>query len=1442
MGSVDPPVDKRLLELEQRFQEVFENTSQIIYSHDLAGRFTALNSTGELLTGYSREEAYERNIRDILAPEFRPLVQSMIEAKLGGAGETSYEVKIITKSGQALWLELDTRLQYRDGKPVGVLGFARDIASRRRYQLLLSEVAAATTATAGDDYFQSLAGRLVEALGAELAFAAELPPEEPGSLRFLAVRHRSASVEPFTCDVSTGWADALEAGSLYVAENWRAIHPGEPLGQRFEIDSVVAAPLRDSAGLVTGLLATLFRGPVPERKAVESALTIFASRAAMELGRSRAEQRARQAEYRYRAFIAHSTEAICRIEFTPGVPVTLPESEQVESLLDQGVIAECNDAYAQLRGLPYAGTLVGARLRDLSDAGSRLDHDLLAAGVRGGYRLSNWEVSVTAGGSRPRTLVSRMVAMGEAGQVKRLWCVLQDVTAEREAQRALAVTEQKHRALFETMASGAVYVSPAGEVTAVNTAASEILGVPREEIARRGPSGDWKCMREDGSPLPLAQTRLAQAFRKGEASAGELIGVWNQARHQWRWLLANAVPQKNEAGELQALQITFSDVSELREAQLAARESELRFRSVVESSPIAMHLFSVPSEGPVVFEQANAAAERMFGARAPQGAPVEDAFPCLSSVLNSGIRQVRDWGEVWHADRVHHEDNGRHSVYEIHAFQTSPGRVAVMYQDITERTAAEEALRKSEEQFRLLWECSHDGMRLTDADGRLLRVNEAYCRLVGLKRQEIEGKLFFVCLAPDSRNDALEDYRLRLSDAAAAVSREAEVTLWDGRKLWLETSSSIIDSEGGRRAVLTILRDVTERRRAEEALKRSERRFRDLLESASIAGVITDASGMLVFCNDALLKATGRSRDEVLGQYAFQNVLPEDVARVRQAFDLVKSAGQAARIDCRFHTKDGRVRMYDWSVSPLRDGDGRVVGTTALGVDVTEQRAIEQQQRYAQKMESLGRVAGGIAHDFNNLLTVINGYGDLALSRIRPHDPLYAPLAQMRKAGQRAADLTGQLLAFGRKQVLQTQTVNLNSVVRESGELLGRLLGNHIHFECHLSDDLHAVEADSGQLHQVLVNLVMNARDAMPQGGRLTIGTRNIELAEGEVRGLPSGLYAELVVEDTGCGMSDIVKERLFEPFFTTKEPGKGTGLGLSTAYGIIKQSGGHIMAETELGRGARFRVLLPATPEVAPEAVVVETPAPRGGTETILLVEDHDEVREFVRSALEMYGYAVLVASNAEEAIEIAGAHANPIHLLVADVMMPVVRGPELALRLLRRHPEARVLYISGYSDDALVQEGVSSKGAAFLQKPFSPDRLAAKVKELLSGTRGPARVLVVDDEEDVRRYLVQVLHDAGFVTAEARNGREALSMLAAGPFQLVITDLVMPEQEGMETIGEIRKRYPNVRIIAISGAFAAKYLKMAQLLGASRSLAKPVSPEHLVKTVQELLATHAS
>jgi PAS domain S-box-containing protein len=1426
----------RLQELERQVSEYFDDPTHIVYTHDLDGNFTSINATGERLSGYRREEILNANIRDVLPPEYHETVAAMIRAKLEGQSATSYEVEIVRKDGERVWLELHTRLQIRDGKPVGILGFARDISYRKRFQSLLGEIAAATAAESGADFFESFVEHVEQLLNAEVAFAAELLEGDGRQLRTLAARCRGESVT-LECEVNDAWSMALESQSAFVEPEWSRRFPDDPLTRRFSADSVVAAPLRDPFGKPIGLLAALFRGGLPERAIAESALTIFASRAAMELSRGRAEQRAREAEYRYRSFIEHSSEAICRIEMSSPVPVMgVPENRQVDLMLRHGVIAECNDAYARLRGMPYASTMVGVRLLDLAEAGSTLERDLLAQAVRSGYRLARWEHGSWLDSRRERRFVSSVVAMGESGYVERVWCVLQDVTEQREATEALASVEQRHSLLFQTMAAGALYVNRDGVFVAANTAAAEILGGTVEDLKSRSFPGQWRCMRADGTPLAVEDTPLGIALRTGKPVTDEIFAVWNEARQQWRWVLANAVPSPARSGQESLIQVVFSDVTDLRRAQLEARESEQRFRSVIESSPIAMHLFRARPDGAVVFEEANQAAIDMFHAKPLAGTPLVEALPAHSSMLAEGVLKVATQGGVWHVDRFFSESN---QVFEIHAFQTSPGHVAVMYQDITERSRAEEALRRSEEQFRLLWEHSHDGMRLTDLDGRILRVNEAYCQLVGLSRERLEGQLITASFAESDADWILDNYRSRVVAGPPLTRSEADVTLWDGRKVALEVSQSLVVMADGRPAVLSILRDVTERRRAERALKQSERRLRDLLESASVAGVITDAEGRINFCNGTLLRATGRSLEEVAGQPFLTSVVPADLPRATQYFDQILSRqSERARFECGLAGKDGRVRVYDWSASPLRDADGHVVAVAILGVDVTEQRAMEEQQRWVQKMESLGRVAGGIAHDFNNLLTVINGYGDLVLSRVNPRDPLYSPLTQMRKAGQRAAELTSQLLAFGRKQVLQMQTVDLNRLIEEDRELFARLLGHDVDFDCRLAADLRAVEVDPAQMHQVILSLVMNSRDAMPEGGRLTISTRNLRL-DSPSGALAPGEYVELAIEDTGCGISPAIKERIFEPFFTTKGPGKGTGLGLSTAYGVVKQSGGEIIVDSEVDQGACFRVILPAKmlPSV-PESTKVEAPGVVGGTETILLVEDNPSVRQFVRTALENLGYTVIEAAGAREALELLTTQRLPIHLLVADVVMPVMKGPELVSRLRQHYPRLPVLYISGYSDDSLVQQDISRNGAAFLQKPFSTQQIAATVKKLLSSSPSRSRILVVDDEEDVRRYMVEVLRQAGYQAAAARNGREALSQLAGGGWAMVITDLVMPEQEGMETIGEIRRRYPEVPIVAISGAFGARYLKMAEYLGASRTIAKPVAPDKLVEVVAELLA----
>jgi signal transduction histidine kinase len=399
----------------------------------------------------------------------------------------------------------------------------------------------------------------------------------------------------------------------------------------------------------------------------------------------------------------------------------------------------------------------------------------------------------------------------------------------------------------------------------------------------------------------------------------------------------------------------------------------------------------------------------------------------------------------------------------------------------------------------------------------------------------------------------------------------------------------------------------------------------------------------------------------------------------------------------------------------------------------TARQELEQQLRQSQKMEAIGRLAGGVAHDFNNLLTAINGYSSLALQRANPDDRLRGYLEEIKKAGERAATLTRQLLAFGRKQMLKPVVLNLNDVVSDMNKMLRRLIGEDIRFNARFDPDLKPIKADPGQIEQVLVNLVVNSRDAMPQGGNLTIETANFESdAEfaGKHLGLAPGHYVMLAVSDSGCGMDDKTKARIFEPFFTTKEKGRGTGLGLSTVYGIVKQSGGTVWVYSEQGKGSVFKVYFPQMEEDAEfsKPVLVETPVPPG-SETILLVEDEDIVRGLARKILEQAGYDVLDARGGDEAIRLCHELPGPIHLLLTDVVMPETSGKEIAECLAKLRPSTRVLYMSGYTDDAIVHHGVLDSDVEFIQKPFTPLALARKVREVLDAKDGKHELKVRED-----------------------------------------------------------------------------------------------------------------
>ena len=510
-----------------------------------------------------------------------------------------------------------------------------------------------------------------------------------------------------------------------------------------------------------------------------------------------------------------------------------------------------------------------------------------------------------------------------------------------------------------------------------------------------------------------------------------------------------------------------------------------------------------------------------------------------------------------------------------------------------------------------------------------------------------------------------------------------------------------------------VLRYAVERKRGEEALRASEAHHRTILENIGDAVFIADPQGRYLDVNPRACELTGYSRDELL-QLTVSDTYPAQ-DRDAAALRIVDVAGGRAAVTERpLLRKDGAILVVESNARRLPDG--RLLGAVR---DITERKRLEEQLRQAQKMEAVGRLAGGVAHDFNNVLTAIFGYADLLNEELPEGHQARQDLDEIRKAAQRASSLTRQLLAFSRQQVLQPMVLSLNDLVEDIQNMLVRLIGEDVQLRLGLSPSAGNVRADAGQIQQVLMNLVVNARDAMPTGGKLLVETANTELTEQYAEAhqpVAPGAYVMLAVSDTGSGMDAETKARIFEPFFTTKEKGRGTGLGLSTVYGIVKQSGGYVWVYSEPGRGTTFKIYLPRVDEPAePLAPPQREARTLTGTEIILLAEDDEMLRPLSKGLLERLGYRVLEAENAIRALALADAHAGPIHLLVADVVMPGGSGRELARRLANSRPDTRVLYVSGYTDDAIVHHGMLEPGLNFLQKPFTPAALARKVRDVL-------------------------------------------------------------------------------------------------------------------------------
>lgn len=750
-----------------------------------------------------------------------------------------------------------------------------------------------------------------------------------------------------------------------------------------------------------------------------------------------------------------------------------------------------------------------------------------------------------------------------------------------------------------------------------------------------------------------------------------------------------------------------------KQTEQALRESENRFRSIVENS----HDGILIVDNDFKFTYVNDVLCQMLGRSSKE-------------ILKHDFREfLDDESKELVADRYIRRQQGEKvpSVYEFNilrkdgqkrrveikstVIKDSQGKVITISQilDITESKKAEENLNFLSSAV----EQSSEGMAIADLGGHLLFVNHAWAKMHGYQSGDVVvDKHLKVFHNREQLENDVYPFNQKVLEHGF-YSGEVGHIRKDGTPFpTLMTTTLLKNKDGEPIALVGIAKDITEYKKDQEKIFR----LASVLEQASEIVMITDLKGNIEYVNPAFEKITGYTATEVMGK---NPRILKSGAQERVIYkELWKTITSGKTWHGEFVNRRKNATTYteDAVIFPVKNSSGKIINYAAVKRDITQQKKMEEEFRQAQKMEAVGRLAGGVAHDFNNLLTVIKGYSDLILHKIKSTDPFYKDIEQIHKAGEKATSLVGQLLAFSRRQVIQPKVLNLNDIVTNIDKMLRRVIGEDIVFSTELSPNLGNIKIDPGQLEQVILNIAVNARDALPGGGEITIETANVELDKfytQQHRVVLPGPYVMLAISDSGVGMDKKTQSHLFEPFFTTKEQGKGTGLGLSTVYGIVKQNRGYIWVYSEKGKGTTFKIYLPRVQEAIESLKVSEISVKSlHGTETILLTEDDTEVRNFARRVLEENGYTILEASGGSEAIHFCKKQKSQIHLLLTDVVMPGMSGKTLVERIKRLYPKMKIIFISGYTDNAIVHQRILEPGVTLIQKPFSPRQLLEKIR----------------------------------------------------------------------------------------------------------------------------------
>jgi two-component system, cell cycle sensor histidine kinase and response regulator CckA len=946
----------------------------------------------------------------------------------------------------------------------------------------------------------------------------------------------------------------------------------------------------------------------------------------------------------------------------------------------------------------------------------------------------------------------RAIAVQEADGRTLMHGFLLDITERREAESALLKLSRQTNMILNSAGDGIFGLDQEGRLTFVNRASARMLGYEPEEIIGRNGHQLWHHTKADGTRYAELDCPVLAVLSDGATRNGAEDVFWRKDGSSFPVEFISTAIREGE--EVIGAVVTFRDITARQRAERAQRQAEERFRSIFENAVEGIYQ-STPDGR---FISVNPAMARMFGYASP----------------DEMIEAISDIGRQFYIDSAHREEFKRamekgdfvagletqvrrKDGTKIWISETSRavrnviGRVCYYEGTIEDVTAR----KRAEAERHVSFEIIHAANVTDNLDELLHRIHQALSRVLYAENCFVAlydplttlfsfpffADKYDAAFPPQSMERSCTSYVFRKGEATLIpqgffdeLAKRGEVELvgtpspsWLG--VPLRTPSATIgvlvvqhyeDANAYTHRDLEFLTSVggqialaIERKRAETALRQSEARLRVLVEQLPAVLWTTDTELRFTSSVGAGLLRLGLKPQEVVGKSLYEYFQTDDRSFMPIAAHRRALNGESVT----FHVEWGN-GSYACHAEPLRDGNGVVVGVISMALDITDRKQLEAQLRQAQKMEAVGRLAGGIAHDFNNLLMVIQGYTELLLDRLGGEHPLRRNAEQIHDASQRAAGLTRQLLAFSRKQMLDPQVLSIRDVVSDMEKMLRRLIGEDIELVTMNAPDLWSVRADRSQVEQVLLNLAVNSRDAMPNGGKLTIEAANVELDSSYSRQavVETGEYVMLAVSDTGTGMDANTQAHVFEPFFTTKEKGKGTGLGLATVYGIVKQSGGYIWVYSEVGKGATFKVYLPrVSKEDHGAAKKADIKVSKRGTETILLVEDEKGVRDLAREYLTQEGYEVLEAQNAEDALKIARNHSQWIHLLFTDVVMAGMSGRQLAEEMQKLRPGIRVLYMSGYTDEAIVHHGLLGRGMVLLQKPFTLGSLALKVRETL-------------------------------------------------------------------------------------------------------------------------------